>query len=56
MLISVFGDESVLNIVKESVKNIWDSIDKYSVSKDVYLEKFTAISLDYEFLELDNTI
>lgn len=43
MLISVFGDESILDIVKESVKKLWDSIDNYSVSKDVYLEKFGVI-------------
>lgn len=43
MLISVFGDESILDIVKNSVKKLWDCIDKYSISKDVYLEKFGLI-------------
>lgn len=51
MLLSVFGDENILDIVKNAVKNLWDNIDTYSISKDLYLEKFGLMipneTLDY---------
>lgn len=46
MLISIFGDENIYDTINVSIKNLWNNIDKYSISKKVFLETFGSIIPD----------
>ena len=43
MIISVFQDETIMELIKDEVLKVWDNIDEYSINKLEFLQSFGGI-------------